>query len=352
MSDLWRQSLDLQGRPAQPVQWTCAAPPGDLLALRRWRAAVGPVRVGGAALGGAGRWPLTVAVWNANVGGGAIRALWDHLTAGEGAAGRPIVMLLQEVFATGPAIPASGPETASPSPAWAWAGRIAAAPPGGPRTDIVSFARETGLSLLYAPSMRNGAPAPRPSEGPPPGRQLRKVPAAHPSEDRGNAILANVPLSSPRAIELPLERQRRVAVAAEVVVADTRVGLCSVHLDNRAPWSRMWRTLGVARRRQMARLLNVLPRRGEARAQVLGGDLNTWIGGRREGAWRLARERFPHPAQPDSRPTHRFEIGGRLRHSDHLMFRLPPGWYGDYGRLDDTFGSDHYPLVGALAPAP
>ncbi len=350
MSDLWRHSLDLQGRPAPPVMWTCAAPPDDLPALRHWRAAVGPVRVGDAAPGGAARWSLTVAVWNTNVGGGAIRALWDRLTAGKGVAGRgteparpparPTVLLLQEVFATGPGIPATGPDTPPPPPGWRWAKRIAAVPPGEQRTDIVSFAREVGLSLFYVPSMRNGAPA------------------ADPPEDRGNAILANVPLSSQRAIELPLERQRRVAVAAEVLIADTPVALCSVHLENRPPWSRAWRTLGVGRRQQMARLLDIegfAPRSSaaaEAHAHVLGGDLNTWVGGRRERAYRLARERFPHPAQPDPKPTHHFEIGGWLRHSDHLMFRLSPGWHGDYRRLDDTFGSDHYPLVGTLAPKP
>ncbi len=381
MSDLWRDSLDLQGRPAPAVLWTLAAPSGDLPALRRWRAAVGPVRVGDAAPGCTGRWPLTVAAWNTNVGGGAIRALWDHLTAGEGALGRgteserpaarPTVLLLQEAFATGPGIPttrpgtatgpeipATGPGTAAkpeipatrpcaatrpdtpPPTAGRWAKRIAAVPPGGQRTDIVSFAREVGLSLFYVPSMRNGAPA------------------ADPPEDRGNAILANVPLSSQRAIELPLERQRRVAVAAEVLIADTPVALCSVHLENRSPWSRAWRTLGAARRHQMARLLDVEgfaprgPAAAEARAHVLGGDLNTWVGGRREGAYRLARECFTHPEQPDPQPTHHFEIGGWLRHSDHLMFRLPPGWHGDCRRLDDIFGSDHYPLVGTLAPKP
>ena len=331
MSDLWRQSLDLRGRPAPPVSGTCAAPPGDLPALRRWRVAVGPVRVGNAAASCAARWPLTVAVWNANVGGGAIRALWDHLAG----AGRPTVVLLQEVFATGPEIPMAAPEAVSPSSPFAWASRIAAVPPGENRTDIVSFARQVGLSLFYVPSMRNGDPA------------------ADPPEDRGNAILANVPLSSCRAIELPFERQRRVAVAADVVIADATVSLCSIHLDNRSPWSRMWRTLGPGRRRQMSGLLDVFPGVGDpTEAHVLGGDFNTWVGGRREGAYQLAKRRFPLPEQPDKKPTHHFEIGGWLRHSDHLMFRLPRGWHGEYDRLDTTFGSDHYPLAGILAPKP
>ena len=328
MSDLWRQSLDLEGRRAQPIHWTLAAPAGDPATLRRWRAGVGPVRVGNTAPrrappDPAALWPLTVAVWNANVGGGAIHALWDHLTQGGDGVESPTVLLLQEVFAT-------GASTAAPTAIWA--SRIAPVPPGEPRTDIVSFARAAGLSLLYVPSMRNGDPS------------------ADPPEDRGNAILANLPLSAPRAIELPLERQRRVAVAANVTIADTTVSLCSIHLENRAPWRRVWRTPGAARRRQMAGLLAVFPEDADAEAHVLGGDLNTWVGGRQEGAYRLARARFPQPVQPDSKPTHHFEIGGWLRHSDHLLFRLPPGWNARYHRLDNTFGSDHYPLLGTLEP--
>ena len=98
----------------------------------------------------------------------------------------------------------------------------------------------------------------------------------------------------------------------------------------------------------MAALLPTLSRLGPTAPFTLGGDFNTWVRGPREAAYRLARERFPHPATPDARPTHRFEIGGRLRRSDHLLFALPEGWRADCRRLDDTFGSDHYPLVGTL----
>ena len=82
---------------------------------------------------------------------------------------------------------------------------------------------------------------------------------------------------------------------------------------------------GPGRRRQMSGLLDVFPGVGDpTEAHVLGGDFNTWVGGRREGAYQLAKRRFPLPEQPDKKPTHHFEIGGWLRHSDHLMFRLPP----------------------------
>ena len=343
MSESWNESVDPSGRPASRVRWVPAASGGDERELTRWRAAVGPVRLGNAPATGTAGWPLTVAVWNAQVGGGAIRALWDHLLAASGNPYIPMVLLLQEVFATGPDLPADADGAA-------WASRITGSPEGvdrraaassaetgrkpEQRTDIVSFAREASLSLLYAPSMRNGGP-----DGGPP-------------EDRGNAILANVPLSSPRAIELPFERQRRVAVAADVVVGGDRVALCSVHLDNRSRWARAWRTLGSSRRRQMAGLLDVFPAGLEADAFVLGGDFNTWVRGRREGAYTLARKRFPQPEHPDLRPTHHFEIGGWPCHADHLMFRLPPGWHCEYRRLDDTFGSDHYPLVGRVVTPP
>ena len=55
---------------------------------------------------------------------------------------------------------------------------------------------------------------------------------------------------------------------------------------------------------------------------------------------------------PTPRPTHHFEIGSWLRPADYLLFRLPPGWHCEYRRLDDNFGSDHYPLVGTVAQYP
>lgn len=316
--------MDPRGRLTPPVRWVSAAPEGDEAELAGWRAAVGPVRVADARVIKTANWPLRVVAWNVQVGGGAIRRLWDRVTtARAGADAVPTVLLLQEVFAAGSDLPefvGGGTVCAS---------RITGTPQEEDRTDIVSFAQEASLSLIYVPSMRNGGP-----DGGPP-------------EDRGNAILANVPLSAGCAIELPLERQRRVAVAAEVDIGGRRVALCSVHLENRAPWGRAWRSLGSGRGRQMAGLLRVFPDCSPAHA-VLGGDLNTWMFGRREAAYSLARRRFPQPEHPDPRPTHHFEIGGWLRRADYLLFRLPPGWLGEYRTLEDSFGSDHYPLVGGI----
>lgn len=315
--------MDPLGRPAPSIRWIPAATERDEAELARWRAAVGPVRVHNATGTGAPNLPLTVAAWNAQVGGGAIRKLWNRMAQDAGADTVPTVLLLQEVHATGPDLPEVAAGTA-------WASRITGTPEGEGRTDVVSFAREASLSLVYVPSMRNGGP-----DGGPP-------------EDRGNAILANVPLSSARAIELPFERQRRVAVVADAYIGGHRVSLCSVHLENRAPWGRAWRSLGSGRGRQMAGLLSVFPGGSRADAFVLGGDFNTWMFGRREAAYTLARSRFPQPERPDPRPTHHFEIGGWPRRADYLLFRLPPGWLGEYRTLDDSFGSDHYPLVGGI----
>ncbi len=388
-------ALDLHGRTAPPIPAVTAAPPRDHPILQRWRAAVGPVRFGSASSPASGatglpgdpgaatsasaatppggdparashpqppppanpadpaapptpNWPLTVAAWNTHVGGGALGALWDHLTQGH----RPTVLLLQEAFATGPAIPPPAPDAAC------WPPRIAPDPPGEPRTDIVAFARARGLSLLYVPSMRNGGPqhASTARSGEDPAQSAPAGPDATPREDRGSAILANVPLSSPCAIELPFERQRRVAVTADIRIGYATVALCSLHLDNRAPWGKAWRTLGPARTRQMAGLLRVFPEAADPestapRVHILGGDFNTWVRQRREGAWRLARKQFPHPRSPDGRPTHHLEVGGLPRLSDHLMFRLPPGLRSEYRRLESAFGSDHYPLVGKIALA-
>ncbi|NOT26456.1 MAG: hypothetical protein HOP16_10185 [Acidobacteria bacterium] len=96
--------------------------------------------------------------------------------------------------------------------------RMSPSPPTGARQDIVETARTRGLSVFYLPSMRNGS-----EEG-----------AA--GEDRGNAILSTLPLTELAGIELPFERQRRVAAAATVTRRDAagapwRLRVVSVHLN-------------------------------------------------------------------------------------------------------------------------
>jgi hypothetical protein len=48
------------------------------------------------------------------------------------------------------------------------------------------------------------------------------------------------------------------------------------------------------------------------------------------------------PDREDVRDTH---MMGRL---DYLFFNLPQDWSASTQRLDDRFGSDHYPVLGTL----
>ena len=253
---------------------------------------------------------LYVITWNVHVGGGDLRRLVADLRAGELTGGRPVdsyVLLLQEVHRAGPEVPA----TATPD---ARASGIASVPPSGERHDVVEAARSLGLHVLYVPSMRNG-------EG-----------GAGVTEDRGNAILTPLAIEAPEAIELPLVRQRRVAVAATVRGVTSKgeswsLRLVNAHLENRAPWSRALDSFGAGRRDW----------RGRGRG---GGDMNTFGPGFLESALGIFRKRFPDGPRQDE-PT--MTVMGVPRPIDHLFFGLPEGWEASLERVDDRYGSDHHP---------
>ena len=136
---------------------------------------------------------LVIVTWNVHVGGGDIEDVVARLRRGEFTEGRSVphfVLLLQEAHREGSDVPADVP-AGSPVPR-----PIVERPPNGERRDIRSVARSERLHVLYAPAMRNGTTA---------------VP-----EDRGTAILSTLPLANLQVIELPFERQRRVALAATV----------------------------------------------------------------------------------------------------------------------------------------
>ena len=105
--------------------------------------------------------------------------------------GRPVahfVLLVQELYRNGDEVPAFDARDRS----------AFAIMPSNPDTlDVDDHAATLGLSMLYVPSMRNGP-------------ELR--------EDRGNAIISTEPLLDPFALELPLARQRRVALGAAIIV--------------------------------------------------------------------------------------------------------------------------------------
>ena len=193
------------------------------------------------------------------------------------------------------------------------------------------MAQQAGLYALYAPSMRNGA--------------------EH-REDRGNAILSTLPLADPVAIELPYERQRRVAVAARIALPAAggeprELRLVSAHLDNASRPARFWRSFGSGRARQARGLATALA--GDA-AVVLGGDFNTWLGESEEEAVVLLRDRFPAPARLPRAATYAPPFGLPERQVDYLLFRLPPGWGASYRVIPDRRASDHAPLLGWIEP--
>ena len=172
----------------------------------------------------------------------------------------PLVVLAQEVYRSDATVPAR--------PAGRAARRAAGSFPirTRPRADIVEAAHALGLNLRYAPSMRNGAER----------------------SDRGNAILSDLPLSHAWAFELPLVLERRVPLAATLLLAGGPVHVVSAHLDPRGPPGAAW--LGVAgRAKQAAHLVAQLG--GDL--VILGADLNLGRG-RRERAWRLLHEAGVH----------------------------------------------------------
>jgi endonuclease/exonuclease/phosphatase family metal-dependent hydrolase len=252
---------------------------------------------------------LVLVSWNVHIGAGNVAELVYGLRSGALTNGEPVdhfVLLLQEAYRADPIVAPNANR-----------GEVRERP----RADIVRLAQSLGLSLYYVPSMRNGAPG----EG-----------------DRGNAILSTEPLTDFAAIELPLERQRRVAVAAAVSgwnAAGDRwtLNLASAHLESTVPASRLWVFATGARTRQARALLDGLE---EDEPVVLGGDFNTWFGFS-DPTYSTIAARIPDATRADRRPT--FPPFFRL---DHLFSRGPQGWTLSAARLDDRLGSDHYPLLG------
>ena len=295
--------------------WFSPTLPGDRTTLARWSAGVGPPVVRTSATQESSSIDtLCVISWNTALGAGDAKRLLADVRAEQGNA--PIVMLLQEAYREGPEVP-EGRTLAA-----AFAGRL-----GGDGADeIETVAARLGMNLYYAPSMRNGAPW-----------------ETH--EDRGNAILSTLPLEELSAVELPFERQRRVAVGATIAGTSTggrpwRVRVVSAHLDNLVGPKRGWFLGGeYARVRQTRALLEYVR---DDSAVILAGDFNTWFGFAEPAYGAIARV-FPDTDTSDRQPT----FMGLLR-LDHMFFRLPDGWHGTFKRAASRYGSDHYPLIGTI----
>lgn len=296
--------------------------------LNAWRQNVGaPVALDLPALAGAAdATSFLVLSWNVWIGRGRLREVVSRIQNGDysehGAdPALPIVVLLQEANRSDHTIP--------PIPSGE-AGRILVAQTG-PQEDVVETARKLGLSLRYAPSMRNGG-----------------LPS-----DRGNAILSSLDLHDAHAFELPLVLQRRVAVTAQVTLAGHPLRMISAHLDPRGPPGPQW--FGAAGRELQARHL-VASVRDET--VVLGADLNLGRG-RYEPAWRLLVESgFTFEVPPSTPPwRHTFHALPRLV-LDYLLVRNGQGAVRQarVRRLDEhpldrgarVFGSDHHPLLARI----
>ena len=307
------------------VRWIRTAPEREWRSLDRWCAAVGPpARINASRPQEEITAPVAVVSWNDHVGAGDIDAFLSDLRAGRLTGGRPIstfVILMQEAFRGGSAVPSTK------DAALRWAGEERPPGPHGTREDAVAAARRLGLNAVYIPSMRNGAPGAT-------------------NEDRGNAILSTLPLADVAAVELPLERQRRVAIEATVTLHDARgstvpVRLVNTHFTNMV-MHHLWVLSESGRARQAHALETTIPRDG---ALIVGGDFNAWFGFLDSAYRELARGLRP-PNAGDWRPTF-----GPLR-LDHLLFRLPSGWQSALRRADSRYGSDHYPLISVIDVVP
>jgi endonuclease/exonuclease/phosphatase family metal-dependent hydrolase len=309
-------------RSGTGVRWMRTAPSNEHVAIDRWCFPVG--HVGGLPREDAAAGPLAIVSWNTHVGAGDIDGLVTDLRSGRLTGGHPVtsfVLLLQEVYRSGETVPAPADRDVR------WASAQRPPGPGGKRDDVAASAKRLGLEAFYVPSMRNGAPGAT-------------------DEDRGNAILSTMRLSDLTAIELPLERQRRVALQATVTVAvrggePVPLRVVSTHFTNMV-MHHVWVLSESGRLRQARALAGVLPADGPL---VLGGDFNAWFG-YRDAAYKELVRVVPAPASDDRRATF-----GPLR-LDHILARLPVGWRAATRRAGARYGSDHYPLVATIEPPP
>jgi endonuclease/exonuclease/phosphatase family metal-dependent hydrolase len=307
----------LQPASGGSISWRFTGDENDRRQSGRWCAGVGPPAIVSSSTVEVSYEKLTIVTWNIHVGAGDLERFVADLRAGrltDGQEVKAFVLLLQEVRRTGGGAPLRLPEGAK--------GAAGIGPPSDarPAGDITSTARELGANVFYAPSMRNGVGA----------------------EDRGNAIISTVGLDGYAVIELPFERQRRVALAATAHLRrsdGTRVSIrvVSVHLTNAVP-RRAWVFSEHGRMRQARALTKVL----HDDPIVVGGDFNTWFGAW-DGAYRTLTRRFDAPRTRDHRPT--FSI---LR-LDHVFMCLPDGWTMTVRRADRRYGSDHYPVIAQIA---
>jgi endonuclease/exonuclease/phosphatase family metal-dependent hydrolase len=179
------------------------------------------------------------------------------------------------------------------------------------RPEIVDFATSEDLSVYYAPV----------------------------NSQRGNAIVSTFRLRDASTIELPRERQRRVAAVATIDVNGIALRVVTTHLENRVSWWRGGLFSETARQRQAEALIAALPK---GQPTVVGGDFNVWLG-RKEPAWRAMASRFPDGPTPLHNPTFRERL-----FLDEIFFDLPEHWTAERLAVEGTYRSDHHPVIGIV----
>jgi len=320
-------ALSCRDTTAAAVRWVDLEDETERRILAHWCATVGtPVLADHRVVSEAAAMDsLVIVSWNVHVGGGDVLGLVEDLRSGELTGARVVefVLMLQEVQRVGD-VPERDADFIPP--------RIEAYTPDGRRYDVVALAKALGLWVFYVPSMRNGAPGSGDTE-----------------EDRGSAFLSTLPLEDPTAIELPYERNRRVAVAGTLVGktgagVEWRMRMVNTHLSNRSEFSAQLGSVGMVGRLRQARVLCEAVTETPA---LLAGDFNTWAPSALERSLPLIRKQFPLPVQMDSRATARARFAPDRR-IDYFFFRLEPGQEARYLRIDDPYGSDHYPLLAVV----
>jgi endonuclease/exonuclease/phosphatase family metal-dependent hydrolase len=156
---------------------------------------------------------------------------------------------------------------------------------------------------------------------------------------RGTAILSTLPLRDPHAIDLPHERQHRVAAAATITVNGVPLVVVSAHFENRLDLFDGGPFADNARGRQAEALVQALPASAHA---IVGGDLNTMLGPT-EPALGILGARFRHTPSPSPGPTFRDRLT-----LDHLFFDLAAGWATSRRVVRERYGSDHHPVIGVV----
>jgi endonuclease/exonuclease/phosphatase family metal-dependent hydrolase len=303
--------------------------------LDAWRVNVGsPIAIDAGPVAPPRLAGIDVLSWNVAIGQGRLGAVLERLRTGTASAigtapDRPLIILVQEGFREDDTVPGAAESLHH-------GGRLAS----GRRTNIVALAEESGLSLRYSPSMRNGTDC----------------------SDRGNAVMASVRLADSHAFLLPYVRQRRVAITARIA-GHPDIAFVSAHLDThgrtrraavaRPPAARSVR-IGAGRAAQARALARALD--DIEGSVVLGADLNSLFGMTDPAVHELV-EAGLHPARRIGNWTHTFHRPLRLL-LDHVFFRSADHRIRGVSvhRIDEVegdrsrtvFGSDHHPLLARV----